>query len=87
MPTVWIPPLLRSLTKGRSTLQVSGSSLGEVIDSLEEECPGLRDRLLDGNELRPGLAVGIGNQAGRFPLDHPIGPADEVHFVNAVGGG
>lgn len=87
MATVWIPPLLRSLTKGRSTLQVPGSTLGEIVDALEAECPGLRDRLLDGNDLRPGLAVGIGHQAGRFTLEHPIGPDDEVHFVNAVGGG
>lgn len=87
MPTVFIPPLLRSLTGGQETVHVPGTTVRAVIDELESRHPGIRARLLDGDELRTGLAVAVDAQVGRLSLSHPVKEASEVHFVPAISGG
>lgn len=87
MPTVFIPSLLRNLTGGRDSVTVEGVTIREIIDSLETIYPGIRARLLDGPELRRGIAVAIGPQLANLGLAQPV-PADaEVHFVPAISGG
>ena len=46
--TVRVPTTLRTLTGGESEVQVEGSTVGAVLDSLEAAHPGFKDRLLDG---------------------------------------
>jgi molybdopterin synthase sulfur carrier subunit len=87
MPVVWIPALLRPLTAGQDRVAASGTNLRAVIDDLESRYPGLRDRLCDGPELRSGLAVVIDGGVVRSGLETPVGPASEIHFVHAIGGG
>jgi molybdopterin converting factor small subunit len=87
MALVWIPPLLRDLTGGRETADVPGSSVGEIIEALERQFPGVRDRLCAGGSLRPGLAVVVDGQVGRFGLLEPARPDSEVHFLPAIAGG
>jgi molybdopterin converting factor small subunit len=87
MPTVWIPSLLRDLTGGRETVPVAGASVGEVIAALEQLHPGIRQRLCDGDSLRPGLAVFIDTEAARLGLAQPVGPSSEVHFLPNIAGG
>ncbi|MXZ99996.1 MAG: MoaD/ThiS family protein, partial [Acidimicrobiaceae bacterium] len=51
--TVRVPTTLRVLTAGASEVAVYGSTLAEVLDSLESSHPGFRDRILDeAGELR-----------------------------------
>ena len=45
--TVRIPTTLRPLSGGVSTVQVEGSTLAEVLASLNAAHPGFSDRLLD----------------------------------------
>ena len=87
MPTIWIPPLLRDLTSGRETIPVAGGTVGEVIEALEQLHPGIRQRLCDGVNLRPGLAAFVDTEAARLGLAQPVGPDSEVHFLPAIGGG
>ncbi|MYB86689.1 MAG: MoaD/ThiS family protein, partial [Acidimicrobiaceae bacterium] len=42
--TVRVPTTLRVLTAGASEVAVDGSTLAEVLDSLESSHPGFRDR-------------------------------------------
>ena len=87
MATVWIPPLLRSLTAGQDQVAVGGATIGAIIDELDACFPGLKDRLCAGGSLRPGLAAIIDSQVARGGLEQAVGPASEVHFVQAIGGG
>jgi molybdopterin synthase sulfur carrier subunit len=87
MPTVWIPALLRHLTGQRETVQVSGQSVREVIDALETQFPGIKARLIQGEALRPGLAVVIDTEVSREGLSAAVAENSEVHFIPAVGGG
>lgn len=87
MPTVWIPPQLRTLTEGRETVRVGGTTVQEVIDQLEASHPGIKARLCDDNGLRPGLAVAIGPNLARLGLLESVPAESEVHFLPAISGG
>lgn len=65
----------------------SGRTVREIVDSLERLYPGIRDRLCEGDALRPGLAVVVGTEAATLGLMQPVPPGSEVHFVPAIGGG
>ncbi|MEZ6145862.1 MAG: MoaD/ThiS family protein [Planctomycetaceae bacterium] len=87
MPTVFIPPSLRRHTDGVDRIQMSETTVREIIATLEEQFPGIRQRLCDGDHLRPGLAVAIDSRISDLGLLEQVGDAKEVHFVAAVGGG
>ena len=87
MAVVWIPSLLRDLTQGQESVNVPGANVREVIDALETLYPGMRERLCEGEQLRPGIAVAVDTQIARLGLLQPVAEESEVHFVPAVGGG
>lgn len=87
MPTVWIPTPLRNLTNGRDTVTVTGTNVRQVIESLDQQFPGMKKRLCDDNGLRPGIAFAIGAEVANLGLIHPVPPDSEVHILNAIGGG
>jgi sulfur-carrier protein len=87
MPVVWIPSLLRGLTGGQEKLTVPGHTVRQVIEELERRFPGIEARLCDGEDLRPGIAVGVNTQVARRGLDEPVALDSEIHFLAAVSGG
>jgi len=87
MATVWIPALLRGLTQGRESIEVPGASVRQIIDNLEALCPGIKARLVSGDELRPGIAVAVDSQLAQGGLRQPLPDKCEVHFVSAISGG
>ena len=87
MATLFVPPSLRSLTDGERRLEISSISVRALIDELEQAHPGFRDSLVDGDRLRPGLAIAIDGVASSEGLLAKI-PADaEVHILPAIAGG
>jgi molybdopterin converting factor small subunit len=87
MALVWIPPLVRDLTGGKETVTVPGATIGQAIAALEQQFPGVRERLCPGGGLRSGLAVVVDGQVARFGLLEAVGPESEVHFLPAIAGG
>ena len=87
LPTVYIPTLLQSFTGGKSSVEVEGSTVRQLIDHLEEAWPGLRDRLLDQGRLRPNISVAVDGEITPMGLLESVGPASEVHFIAAIKGG
>ena len=86
MAVVWIPTLLRPIAGGAEQVRVSGATLRDVIENLDAQHPGLRDRILDGGLIRDEIALAIGsNQA--TDLSAPVGPDEEVHILPAIAGG
>ena len=84
MALVWIPPLLRDLTGDRQSVTVPGGTVRQVIEALDREYPGVRERLCPLGVLRSGLAVIIDSQVARLGLLEPVGPESEVHFLPAI---
>ncbi len=87
MPVVFIPALLRDLTGGVESLEVPGGTVREAIDQLEASYPGVKERLYDGDRLRPGIAVAVDGAISRKRLRHRLEAGSEVHFLPAISGG
>jgi molybdopterin synthase sulfur carrier subunit len=85
--TVWISALLRDLTRGEETVRVSGSTVREIIEVLDQRYPGIKDRLCTPFGLRPGIAVAVNSQVATLGLIQPVPKSSEVHFLPAVSGG
>jgi molybdopterin synthase sulfur carrier subunit len=85
--TVWIPALMRELTAGHESVRVHGRTVRQVIEALDLLYPGIKDRLCDGDALRPGLAVAINTQLASRGLWQPVPENSEVHFLPAISGG
>jgi molybdopterin converting factor small subunit len=88
--TVRIPTTLRPLAGGRSTVEVEGSTVGEVLKSLDAAHEGFADRLLDeqGN-LRRFVNVFVADDDIRYlqGLDTPVPDGETVAILPAVAGG
>jgi len=87
MPRVFIPAQLRDLTLGKAEIEVAGSTVRELIETLEKRFPRMQDRLCSGGELSPALQVSIDGTFSRRGLDARVQPASEVHFLPVFGGG
>lgn len=87
MPTVFIPPQIRPLTGGVETVELTAGTVREIVNQLDARFPGVRDRLCQDDELRPGLSVSVGSQISSLGLYQKVAPDAEVHFIPAIGGG
>ncbi|MCW2782275.1 MAG: molybdenum cofactor biosynthesis protein MoaD [Marmoricola sp.] len=86
---VRIPTILRTYTGGEKAVDAEGTTLTEVIDNLEANHPGLRERLLDGADLRRFVNVYVNDEDVRFTgsLETPVKDGDQIVVLPAVAGG
>ena len=88
--TVRVPTPLRRLTGGEDRVEAEGDSLALVIDSLEAQFPGFRERLCDENgDIRHFVNIYVNTEDVRRldGLDTAMNSGDEVSIVPAVAGG
>ena len=78
---------MRPLSGNRSHLKIAGETVREVIDNLEAECPGIKERLLAEGRVKPGIAIAIDGVVLTKGLGTKMAPDSEVHFVPAISGG
>ena len=87
MPIVFIPAQLKSLTGGISQVEIEADNIRQVIEQLETQFPGIRDRLCDGDQLASTLQVSVDSSMGARGLRTRVTEAQEVHFLPVIGGG
>lgn len=90
MSTVRIPPVLRASAGGAKQIEVGGSTVGEVLQSLVDEYPTLRDQLFAGDgELNRFVNVYLDGQDVRYLQEQatPVGERDTVVILPAMAGG
>ncbi|MCC6858146.1 MAG: MoaD/ThiS family protein [Bryobacterales bacterium] len=87
MARVYIPALLRGFSGGREVIEIAGTTVREVIENLERDCPGIRDRLLESGRLRSNISVAVDGEVSPEGLREPVAPESEVHFIPAIRGG
>ena len=87
MPTVYIPSLMQSLTGGKQTVEVEGSTVRQVVEALEQAYPGMRDRLAESGRIKPNISVAIDGEVTTLGMLQKVGEKSEVHFLPAIGGG
>ncbi len=88
--SVRVPTILRTYTAGESEVSAEGSTLAEVLVSLEEQYAGIRARVLDDNgSLRRFVNVYVGDEDVRFLDDLATSTPDgtKVSIIPAVAGG
>ena len=88
--SVRVPTILRPYTQGASEVSVEGSTLSEVLESLDTSYPGIKSRVLDeSGELRRFVNVYVDNDDVRFAegLQTSIKDGGEVSIIPAVAGG
>ena len=88
--TVRIPTPLRRMTGGADKVELEVSDLSQMIDRLEANYPGVKERLLDEDgELRYFVNIYVNGEDIRFDqgLNTAIKSGDEISIVPAVAGG
>ena len=88
--TVRIPTPLRKVTNGEDKASVEGSTMSEVVEALENQFPGLKDRICEPTgELRSFVNVYINGEDIRFVdgMSSSVASGDEISIVPAVAGG
>ena len=86
---VRIPTILRTYTGGEKAVNGEGATLSEVIEHLESNHPGIKERLIEGGDLRRFVNVYVNDEDVRFTggLDTTVADGDQVVVLPAVAGG
>ncbi len=90
MVKVRIPTPLRTLTGGKSEVEAPASDIQSLIESLNGQFPGLKDRVCDDKgEIRRFVNIYLNEEDIRFLKGKhtPVKNGDEVSIVPAIAGG
>lgn len=88
--TVLIPTPLQKLTNGNAEVTAEGNKVGDIVDALEAQFPGIKERLCDGTgKLRRFVNVYLNNEDIRFEQNEetPVKDGDELSIIPAIAGG
>ena len=88
--SVRLPTVLRPHANGESTVEIPGSTVGEVVDGLVQKFPAMRANLLaDDGSLHRFVNVYVNDEDVRYleRLDTEVAETDEVTILPAVAGG
>jgi molybdopterin synthase sulfur carrier subunit len=87
---VRLPTVLRSQAGGASTVSISGSTIGQVLEELVTTYPGMAGQVLnDDGTLHKFVNVYVNDDDVRYlsAMDTPVKDGDEVSILPAVAGG
>ena len=87
---VRIPTPLRRMTNGKDKVEVESANLGDLVEKLNGEFPGFKDRLVDEEgELRYFVNIYLNGEDVRFMdgWNTSTNSGDEISIVPAVAGG
>jgi molybdopterin synthase sulfur carrier subunit len=90
MVQVRIPTPLRKLTGGAEAVQAEGTSVAGVVANLDQQFPGLKDRICDeAGQVRRFVNIFVNGEDIRFlqQLTTPVKAGDELSIVPAIAGG
>ena len=88
--TVRIPTPLRTLTKGAEEVTAAGPTVGDVVEDLERQFPGVKSRLCDDKgEVRRFVNIFLADEDIRFlqGLKTAVKDDDQISIVPAIAGG
>ncbi|PSF37516.1 molybdopterin synthase sulfur carrier subunit [Aphanothece hegewaldii CCALA 016] len=87
---VLIPTPLQKFTNDQATIECTATTVGDLINSLEQNCPGIKARLCDEDgKPRRFLNFYVNSEDIRFleGVETSLADGDEVSIVPAVAGG
>ena len=90
MVTVFIPSALRTFSDGRDRVEIDlsgGGSVRQLIERLNTECPGIKDRLMLEGDIHSGIAVFVNDEQIAQGLISRVPEEATVRLLPALGGG
>ncbi len=90
MATVLVPTPLRRLTGGQSKLAVDGSDISALIQTINQQYPGIADKILDDDgNVKRFINVFVNDDEIRTlqGLATPVKDSDRISIVPAMAGG
>jgi len=87
--TVRIPTPLQRLTDGKADVVVNSKNISELIDALEKDYPGMKERLSDGGKVRRFINIYVNDEDIRFANKENtvLKDGDIISIVPAIAGG
>ena len=87
---VRIPTPLRRFTGGSEEVSASGTTVGHIVNDLEKQFPGIKERLCDEEgQVRRFVNMYVNGDDIRFldNLNSTVADGDEISIVPAIAGG
>ena len=88
--TVRVPAPLQKLTQNQEQVKTNATNIKELIESLEKDFPGIKERICDETgEIRKFINVYVNGEDVRFLQQDatPLKDGDEVSIIPAIAGG
>ncbi len=88
--SVYIPSPFRSITASKDYIYASGSTVEEILESIEEQYPGFSHLVFDDNHQLPGhINIYLNNQEIHEleGLQTEVGLGDQLAIIPALAGG
>jgi molybdopterin synthase sulfur carrier subunit len=88
--TVRIPTPLQKLTQNQAEVKANGANIKELIEDLEKNFPGIKERIYDETgEIRRFINIYVNEEDMRFLQQDatPLKDGDEVSMIPAIAGG
>jgi molybdopterin synthase sulfur carrier subunit len=88
--TVRIPTPLQKLTQNQAEVKANGANIRELIEDLEKNFPGIKERVCDETgEIRRFINIYVNEEDVRFLQQDatPLEDGDEVSMIPAIAGG
>ncbi|MFF4246743.1 MoaD family protein [Streptomyces sp. NPDC001822] len=86
---VRIPTILRTYTDGAKAVEGSGDTIADLLADLESRHTGIRERIVDGDQLRRFVNVYLNDEDVRFldGISTKLTDGDNITILPAVAGG
>lgn len=90
MTSISIPTPLRQFTNGQDSVALEGGTVGELLDALTLQFPGLKQHLLnDEGKLRSFVNVYLNDEDIRYlqKTASPVKDGDSITIIPSIAGG
>jgi len=86
---VRIPTPLQKLTNGKAEVDCSARNIAELVEALEKDYPGIKERLSEGGKIRRFINLYVNDEDIRFvnKEETVLKDGDSVSIVPAIAGG
>lgn len=86
---VRVPTPLQKLTNGKAEVECSVKNVLELVEALEKDYPGMKERLSDGGKIRRFINIYVNEEDIRFANkeETTLKDGDVVSIVPAIAGG
>ena len=85
---VRIPTPLQKLSNGKAEVECAAKDINGLIDALEQDYPGMKERLTEGGKVRRFINIYVNDEDIRYlQQEHtPVSGSDTVSIVPSVAG-